>query len=78
MHASMAERHVQAIISEATYQALWGLAKQEKRPIKDVVREAIEAYLRRAQPRDQDPLLGIVGTGTLRENNWSERKDWRE
>jgi hypothetical protein len=73
----MNEVNVQTTLPESVYESLWRLAKSEKRPLKAVVREAIETYLRKASPADKDPLLGFVGHGRLKQQDWSQRKDWR-
>ncbi|MBI2078067.1 MAG: hypothetical protein HYT80_06825 [Euryarchaeota archaeon] len=73
----MTEINVQTTVPEAVYQSLWRVAKAERRPLKAVLREAIEEYLGKVAPADKDPLLGFVGAGRLKETNWSTRKDWR-
>lgn len=73
----MSEINVQTTLPESLYEALWRMARLEKRPLKAVVREAIEAYLRQASPAEKDPLLDFVGHGRLKDRDWSERKDWR-
>lgn len=77
MNECMDEVNVQTTLPEALYQSLWRQARAEKKPLKAVVREAIEAHLQRVMPLDKDPLLSFVGRGRLKESNWSERKDWR-
>lgn len=62
---------------EALYESLWRVARAEKRPLRAVVREAIETYLRTVAPAEKDPLLEFVGHGKLKQHDWSERKDWR-
>lgn len=76
MHEWMAEVNVQTTLAEPLYELLWRTAKQERRPIKAIVREAIESYLRQAGGQE-DPLLSFVGHGRLKETDWSKRKDWR-
>lgn len=73
----MTEVNVQTTLPESLYESLWRTAKAEKRPLKAVVREAIETYLRKASPAEKDPLLAFVGHGRLRQPDWSQRKDWR-
>jgi hypothetical protein len=77
MNECMSEINVQTTISEALYESLSRTARAEKRPLKAVVREAIESYVRTASPVEQDPLFGFVGHGRLKERDWSTRKDWR-
>lgn len=70
----MASKHVQTELPEDLHAALQRAAEERGEPLKDLVREAIEAYL--STGRD-DPLLDFVGGGTLPEGEASERKDWR-
>lgn len=73
----MPERHVQATLPEPLYERLWVVARRRNTSIKAAVREAVEAYVRQASPMEDDPLLGFVGSGKLKGQDWSERKDWR-
>jgi hypothetical protein len=74
-YAWMMERHVQASLSERTHDRLRRRARQENRPIKDIVREAVELYLQRHEGKDPlDDLIGSVDLG----GGWSTRKDWRD
>ena len=73
----MADINVQTTLPEATYETLWRQARTEQRPLKAVVREAIESYLQQQAPLEKDPLLSFVGRGRLKEKDWSQRKDWR-
>ena len=77
MNECMAEINVQTTVSDLIYESLWRVARAEKRPLKAVVREAIEAYLRQAVPPERDSLMAFVGRGRLKAKDWSERKDWR-
>lgn len=77
MNACMEEINVQTTLPEVLYQSLWRIAKAERRPLKAVVREAIESYVRESSPTAKDPLMGFLGTGKLKESDWSIRKDWR-
>lgn len=77
MHACMSERNVQTTLSEPLYERLAEAARRSKKPIKVVVREAVEAHLRQMTPIEEDPLWRMVGTGTLKGGNWARRKDWR-
>ncbi|HLE47285.1 MAG TPA: hypothetical protein VI818_03225 [Candidatus Thermoplasmatota archaeon] len=77
MHEWMTVVNVQTTLPEATYEALWRVSRAEKRPLKAVVREAIEEYLGRVAPTEKDPLFAFVGHGSLKEKDWSTRKDWR-
>ncbi|MHB8585334.1 MAG: ribbon-helix-helix protein, CopG family [Thermoplasmatota archaeon] len=73
----MVERNVQTVLPEDVYESLARTARREGRPLKAVVRDAVEAYVRAAEPPDKDPLLAFVGKGHLKEKGWSTRKDWR-
>ena len=73
----MNEINVQTTLPEAVYQNLWRVAKAENRALKAVMREAIEQYLGKASPTEDDPLFKFVGHGRLKESDWSARKDWR-
>lgn len=73
----MEEKHVQTTVSEVVYDVLWKEAKKEHRPLKAILREAIEAHARRVAPLEEDPIWKFVGRGTLKERDWSTRKDWR-
>jgi predicted transcriptional regulator len=73
----MSDINVQTTLPEAAYEALARVARVAKRPLKAVVREAIEEYVGRQTPAEKDPLLTFVGRGRLKETDWSQRKDWR-
>ena len=77
IHACMLEKNVQTTLPEITYEGLARLARRRRRPIKLLVREAVEEMLRREASPDEDPLLGLVSAGRLEAGDWSERKDWR-
>ena len=53
-------QRTQIQLGESEYEALRELAHRENRSMADCVREAIAAYLHRAQPIDE--LLSIAGT----------------
>lgn len=68
-------KHVQTVVPETTYTRLRRRSQEENRPIKDLVREAVEAYI---QEKDEsDPLDDVVGSLEIG-GGWSTRKDWRE
>lgn len=73
----MAERNVQTVVPERLYESLARRATRERKPLKAVVREALEAYLGGRGRGARDPLLDFVGHGRLRAGSWSTRKDWR-
>lgn len=69
------EKHIQTKLPEATYFRLRRLARAEKRTLKEIVREAVEAYL---QSREgPDPLDDVIGSIELGDA-WSTRKHWRD
>lgn len=73
----MNEIHVRTTLSEPLYEALSRTARNQRRPLKAVLREAVEAYVATRSDLSDDTLMGFVGKGRLRERDWSERKDWR-
>lgn len=72
MHVT--DRNVQTTLPDDLYAILARRAEREGRPLKAVVRAAIERYV---QDPDKDPLKDFVGAGTLPRGRWSARKDWR-
>lgn len=70
-------RRVTAEIPHGVFQQLHEMAQREGRSLDELVREAIEVYVRAAAEPIQDPLLDFVGRGELAEGEWSRRDDWR-
>lgn len=69
------QKRVQLELPEDTYLRLRRLAHDDKRPIKDIVRQAIEEYLQAREKPDQlDDLVGSIELG----DDWSTRRDWRD
>lgn len=71
----MASKHVQTELPEDVYGALRQAAEAQGKPLKTLIRDAIEAYLE--ADLEADPLMELVGAGNLPEESWSERDDWR-
>lgn len=69
----MPEINVQTTVPETMYEALWRMARTAKRPLKAVVRDAIESYLRQSSPAEKDPLMQFVGGGRLKADDGSSR-----
>jgi hypothetical protein len=69
------EKHVQAELPETTHDRLRRRARRENRPIKELVRDAVEAYLQHHE--GDDPLEGLIGSLDMG-GGWSTRKDWRD
>lgn len=69
------QKRVQVELPEDTYLRLRRLAHDDKRPIKDIVCQAIEEYLQaREKPDPLDNLVGSIELG----DDWSTRRDWRD
>ena len=68
-------KRVQTRVAEHTHDLLRRRARREQRPIKDLVREAVERYVEGDEA--QDPLDQVIGTVDLG-GGWSTRKDWRD
>lgn len=73
----MEMKHVQTELPDGVYEGLHRVAQREGRSLKEVTREAIEAYVEAAEDPSKDPILGFVGGGDLDDEGWSTRDDWR-
>lgn len=73
----MEEINVKTTVPRTLHESLRRVANEERRPMKAIIREAIEAYLRKRARLDDDPIRQFVGAGTLEGTDRSERKDWR-
>ncbi len=69
-------KNVQAVIPDPLYEKLASVARRQDRPLKAVMRSAIEAYVAEGASGDKDPLDDFIGSGSLG-GGWSTRKDWR-
>lgn len=76
-HGNMDMKHVQTELPDGVYEGLSRVARRKGRSLKEVTREAIESYVQAAEDPAQDPLLDFIGRGSLEDEDWSERKDWR-
>src|SRR5688572_21162230 len=77
MHACMyMEKVVQTTLPESTYTRLSARAKKDGKPLKAVVQDAIEAYLKEPWPKwEDDPLFKMIGSmetthGMLSDKHW--------
>jgi predicted transcriptional regulator len=67
-------------LDEALERDLLAIAREEKRPMAWVVREAIAAYVATREPADK-PALSFIGAGASGRNDIAERHEellWRE
>lgn len=71
----MKQINVKTTVPRTLHRSLRRVAIEERRSMKAVIREAIEAYLRNRATMDEDSVQRFVGAGTLEETDWSERKD---
>ena len=67
-------------LDEALERDLQAIARQEKRPMASVVREALAAYIANREPADI-PVLSFIGAGASGRSDTAERHEellWRE
>ncbi len=74
-------KHVQTEIDETLYSMLKALSLREKRPIKEILRDAIEEYLRRnasltKEEISKDPIWDAFGRVELKGRKTSHDEDW--
>lgn len=71
-------KNIQTKIDEALHTRLKHLSEVEGKSIKETVKKAISEYITRHEGEiKKDPIFKLVGSFESREENWSERKDWR-
>jgi len=74
-------KHVQTEIDESLYSMLKALSLREGKPIKEILREAIEEYLRRnagitEEEVERDPIWKAFGVVELKGKKTSHDEDW--
>ncbi len=74
-------KHVQTEIDESLYSMLKALSLREKRPIKEILRDAIEEYLRKnanltEEEISKDPIWDAFGVVSLKGKRTSHDEDW--
>lgn len=70
--------HIQTEVDRNLHAKLIGISHHRGKKLKEVVREALEDYVRRFEKEvDGDPIFNIVGSFETKEGDWSERDEWR-
>ena len=74
-------KHVQTEIDESLYSMLKALSLREGKPIKEILRKAIEEYLRRnagitEEEVERDPIWKAFGVVELKGKKTSHDEDW--
>lgn len=71
-------KHIQTEVDESLHAKLVGIAHHKKKKLKEVVREALEEYVKKFEANtESDPFFNIIGSFETEEGDWSERDEWR-
>ncbi|MBU2617827.1 MAG: hypothetical protein KKI07_04040 [Euryarchaeota archaeon] len=71
-------KHIQTEIDRTTHALLKNISRHSSKSLKEVVREAVADYVEKYESDiEKDTIFKIIGSFETKEENWSERDDWR-
>ncbi len=71
-------KYIQTEIDRTTHALLKNISRHESKSLKEAVREAVADYIEKYESEmEKDTAFKIIGSFETKEENWSERDDWR-